>query len=112
MTGYIIRRHDGKYFEGNGYGGPGHAVPYWDEDVRNAKVYRSYRNAKAAARKNGGNVGLANVDEWDRATGWICFVVEAGGEAVRVIEDPAEFDPKDYTGNNGPLSHDTGGAGV
>jgi len=108
MTGYVIRGKDGKYFEGSGYGGPGHRVPYWDEDIRNAKTYETYKNARKAAKNIGGNVGLVILDEWNRATNWICYVVTAGRASVRVYEDPADFEPNDYTGNNGPLGHDTG----
>ena len=29
----VIRRSDGKFFQGCGYGGPGKPVPYWTDDV-------------------------------------------------------------------------------
>lgn len=50
---FVIRRHDGEYFEGCGYGGPGHAVPYWTDEIRRAKQYTT----EPGARNRPGSTG-------------------------------------------------------
>lgn len=60
---YVIRREDGKYFQGCGYGRPGHPVPYWTEDIRMATSYKTSAGAiKAARRYGGGSIGIATAD--------------------------------------------------
>ena len=59
---YVIRREDGKYFQGCGYGGPGHPVPYWTEDIRMATGYKIPAAAIKAAGRYGGHVGVATAD--------------------------------------------------
>ena len=100
-TVYVVRRHDGKYFQGCGYGGPGHPVPYWTEEIRQANVYLSANGARNAAKRWGGFIGIAEGNgEPER---WIGFLVWQRGSWATVNEPPADFDPNDHEGNNGPL---------
>ncbi len=98
---FVIRRHDGEYFEGCGYGGPGHAVPYWTDEIRRAKQYTTEPGARNAARKYGGYIGIAETDTEGRPERWVGFTV-AGWPPLDV--SPQDFDPHDYEGNNGPLT--------
>lgn len=101
QTAYVIRRFNGKYFEGCGYGGPGNPVPYWTEDVGDALVYKTVKGARKTAGTWGGHVGKVEIT----ADGirWAGFLVWQRGEWRTVDADPQEFDPNDYEGNNGPL---------
>ena len=58
----VIRREDGKYFQGCGYGGPGHSVPYWTEDIQMAAGYKVIAAAVKAAGRYGGHAGIATAD--------------------------------------------------
>lgn len=53
-TEYVLKK-DGKYLSGVGYGGAGRLVPYWTEDIRVAKTWRTYRGAWMAAEQYGGH---------------------------------------------------------
>lgn len=99
----VIRRTDGKYFQGVGYGGPGNPVPYWVEDIRQAQIYMSPTGAAGAMKRYGGYRGAALV-EAGRPAEWLGYIVHGHG-GWRIVPDvtPAEFDPNDYEGNNGPL---------
>lgn len=98
---YVIRRHDGKYFQGCGYGGPGNPVPYWTEDIREAQTYRSVPGARKAAQRWGGYVGLVEVDA--AVIRWLGFLVWQRQMWKALDVAPADFDPNDYEGNNGPI---------
>lgn len=101
--GIVIVRRDGQYFEGCGYGGPGHPVPYWDPDARNAQVYKTPSGAQKAAKKTGGYAAVVELDGDGRPVRFIGFLVY-GRSGWRTVEDtPQNFDPNDYEGNNGPL---------
>ena len=102
-TGYVIRRSDGQYFIGCGYGGPGHPVPYYMDDLKVAKAYKTAEGAAKAAKSYGGYVGVAELDEDGIAVRWIGFLVWQLGEWRTVSAAPRDFDPNDYEGNNGPL---------
>ena len=103
-TVYVIRRYNGKYFLGCGYGGPGQPVPYWGEDIAEAKPYRTVKGAKKAAGTWGGHVGKAEITL--NRIRWAGFLVWQLGEWRTVDADPRDFDPRDYEGNNGPLKSD------
>ena len=99
----VIRRADGRYFQGCGYGGPGHPVPYWVEDIRQAQIYLGPTRAAGAAKRYGGYRGAA-LAEAGRASEWLGFIVQGrGGQQIVTDVAPADFDPNDYEGNNGPL---------
>ena len=104
-TGYVVRMKDGQYFMGCGYGGPQHPVPYFTEDLQRAKVYRRENGAENAAKSYGGYAGSVSLDLWGAPEKWNGFLVwqgeKRGWQVVNV--DPLDFDPKDYTMNNGPL---------
>lgn len=51
----VLDRKKGFYI-GCGYGGPRKAVPYWDRDLQQVKLYRSRHAAWTAAKKFGGRV--------------------------------------------------------
>ena len=106
MNVYVVRRHDGKYFAGCGYGGPGNPVPYWTERIWEAKVYKTTEGCLKAAKKLGAYAGMAETrDDLDAfPTRWIGFLVpDRGGRWRTVDEDPRFFDFNDYDGNNRPL---------
>lgn len=97
----VIRRNDGKYLEGCGYGGPGNPVPYWTDDVRMAKRYKMPEGTREAVRKFGGHRGVVEIDGKD--VKWLGFMLYWRG-CYRIITDPPrDFDPHDYEGNNGPI---------
>lgn len=100
---YVVRRGDGKYFQGCGYGGPGHPVPYWTEDVRKALSYRTVVGAAKAAKQHGGYAGAAAADSEGAPKEWLGFLVRRLNDMRTVLADPRDFDPNDYEGNNGPL---------
>ena len=101
--GIVIRRRDGQYFVGCGYGGPGNPVPYWDPDIRKAQVYKTPTGAQKAVKLTGGYRGAAELDGEGRAVRWLGFVAYARS-GWRIVEDtPRDFEPNDYEGNNGPL---------
>ena len=56
-TVVVIRRHDGKYFQGCGYGGPGNPVAYWSDRIWEAKVYKTEAGARKTAKQHGGYPG-------------------------------------------------------
>ena len=98
----VIRRSDGKYFQGCGYGGPGNPVPYWTEDVKMAQVYQTPTGAAGAAKRYGGHRGAVETDRGS-VVRWLGFIVYSR-TGWRIVEDtPRDFDPNDYEGNNGPL---------
>lgn len=104
MTVYVIRRSDGKYFQGCGYGGPGHPVPYWTERIWEAQTYRTTEGARKAAQKWGGWIGAADTrDNMPIPDRWLGFLVFSPAGWRPVLVDPRDFDPNDYEGNNGPL---------
>jgi hypothetical protein len=49
---YAIRRDDGLWFAGCGYGGAGNPVPYFDKDLSRAKLYMSRSGIRMAEKKN------------------------------------------------------------
>ena len=102
-TGYVVRRADGTYFQGCGYGGIGSPVPYFGEELRRAKVYRTPKGALEAAKRFGGHAGAADVSERGEAVAWRGFLVWRRGRLEEIMVAPREFDPNDYEGNNGPL---------
>ena len=102
-TVVVIRRHDGKYFQGCRYGGPGNPVPYWSNRIREAKVYKTEAGAMKTAKQVGGYPGYAVADKFEIPMRWIGFLVWQLGEWWPVQENPREFDPNDYEGNNGPI---------
>ena len=106
MRGIVIRRRDGKYYQGSGYGGPGHPVPYFTEDIRLAQVYKTLTGTQKAAKLCGGFRGAAELDEEGRAAQWLGFIDYGYGGWRIILEDPGDFDPNDYEGNNGPLKSD------
>lgn len=98
----VIRRSDGKYFQGCGYGGPGHPVPYWTDDMKMAQVYKTPTGAAGAMKRYGGYRGAVETQD-GRVVRWLGFLAY-GHRGWRFIEEsPREFDPNDYEGNNGPL---------
>ena len=106
MRGIVIRRTDGKYFQGCGYGGPGNPVPYFTEDIHLAQVYKSPIGAQKAAKLYGGFRGAAELDEEGRAAQWLGFIIYGYGGWRIIQEKPEHFEPNDYEGNNGPLKSD------
>ena len=88
-TVVVIRRHDGKYFQGCGYGGPGNPVPYWSDRIFEEQV--------------GGYPGYAVADKFEIPMRWIGFLVWQRNMWKAVDAAPADFDPNDYEGNNGPI---------
>lgn len=103
MTAYGIRRSDGKYFIGCGYGGPGHPVPYWSGDLKAAKMYKTPEGAANAAGRFGGFAGKVRTDGHGAPENWEGFLVKWRDEWKVVSRSPVDFDPQDYTMNNGPL---------
>lgn len=106
MRGYVIRKQDGSYFMGCGYGGPKNPVPYFQHDLKQAKVYKTLPGAVKAAKNYGGYPGAAELNEWDEPVAWLGFMVEYDGRArgwKLVNVAPRDFDPQDYTMNNGQL---------
>ena len=103
MTGYVVRRPDGRYFIGCGYGGPGHPVPYWSEDLAAAKCYRTPKGAADAADRFGGYAGKAETDGHGTPAEWLGFLVRWREEWTVISCAPGDFDPQDYQGNNWPL---------
>ena len=100
----VIRRSDGKFFQGCGYGGPGNPVPYWGSDIWKAKTYRTPAGAAAAMKRFGGSRGAAEADVEGRPVRWLGFLAY-GRSGWRIIPDvrPKDFDPNDYEMNNGQL---------
>lgn len=72
----VIRRSDGKFFQGCGYGGPGRPVPYWTEDIAQAKSYRLPAYARKAAEKYGGKAGYAEADSEGLPRKWVGYPKE------------------------------------
>ena len=99
----VIRRHDGKYFQGCGYGGPGNPVAYWSDRIWEAKVYKTEAGARKTAKQHGGYPGYAVADKFEIPERWIGFLVWWRDRWKTVNDAPAEFDPNDYDGNNGPI---------
>lgn len=106
MTGYVVRRPDGKFFIGCGYGGRGNPVPYWSEDLTAAKCYKTPEGAADAANRFGGYAGKAEADGRGNPAEWFGFLVRWRDEWITVNRDPRDFDPQDYEMNNGPLKSD------
>lgn len=72
---YCLRRPDTQmatgervpqYLTGVGYAAPGQPVPYWESDIREAKLWKTPRSAFQAQAKYGGVVRLLRVDENER----------------------------------------------
>ena len=101
---FIVRREDGEYFQGCGYGGPGNPVPYWSDEIRTAKSYRTPEGARNAAKRFGGYIGIAEADSDGVPVRWIGFAVWQLGRYRPVDVNPKDFDPNDYEGNNAPLA--------
>ena len=99
----VIRRRDGQWFMGCGYGGAGSPVPYWTERPEQAKAYGTLEEAAAAAKRFGGWAGKAAADETGRPAEWLGHLVRWRDGWILDGSDPGEFDPNDYEGNNGPL---------
>ena len=102
-TVVVIRRHDGKYFQGCGYGGPGNPVPYWSDRIWEAKVYKTEAGARKTAKQVGGYPGYAVADKFEIPKHWVGFLVWQRQMWKALDVAPADFDPNDYEGNNGPL---------
>lgn len=102
-TVLVIRRQDGKYFQGCGYGGPGNPVPYWSEWIHDARVYRTEAGAVKAGKQYGGYAGRAVADAFEIPMRWEGFIVRQRGGWRTVDTAPRDFDPNDYEGNNGPI---------
>jgi hypothetical protein len=104
MTVYVIRRRDGQYFQGCGYGGPGHPVPYWTDRICYAQAYKTVEGCMKAAKKLGAYAGAAEASEESRIpVAWLGFLVPGRTGWRPVQDDPRSFDPKDYDGNNRQL---------
>ncbi len=102
-TVVVIRRHDGKYFQGCGYGGPGNPVAYWSDRIWEAKVYKTEAGARKTAKQHGGYPGYAVADKFKIPERWIGFLVWWRDRWKTVDDAPEEFDTNDYEGNNGPI---------
>lgn len=104
MTVTVIRRNDGKYFQGCGYAGPGNPVPYWTDRIWEAQAYRTTEGARKTAQRIGGYIGAADTtDNMPIPDRWLGFLVRSRDGWRTVDADPQDFDPNDYEGNNGPL---------
>ena len=104
MMVIVVRRPDGKYFQGYGYGGPGHPVPYWTERIWEAQPYKTMSGARKAADRLGGWIGAADTgDRMQIPEKWLGWLVPAPGGWRPVQVNPWDFDLLDYTGNNSPI---------
>ena len=98
-----IRNAAGQWFMGCGYGGAGSPVPYWTEEMSQAKTYRTPEGAAKTAERFGGHAGKAEADDRGMAVGWLGFLVRWRDGWILDDADPKYFDPNDYEMNNGPL---------
>lgn len=90
--GFVLRRFgDGAFFEGCGYGGPGKPVPYFSQDMKDAKVFKTPGGARRAIKRGiDGAVGMVKLDTWDRAVEWLRWL-----PVCRKEEGPAKSDNVD-----------------
>ena len=67
-----------------------------------AQVYKTPAGAAGAVKRYGGYRGAVETQD-GRAVRWLGFLAY-GQRGWRIIDDaPADFDPNDWEGNNGPL---------
>ena len=103
MNVIVIRRSDGQYFLGCGYEGPGKLTGYWTDEIRRARVFMNPTQAYTVMRRHGGYRGAAELGSDGRPARWRGFIVYRYRGWAIVDDDPRNFDPNDYEGNNGPI---------
>lgn len=82
--GYVVRKKDGRYYQGCGYGGPNNPVPYFFESLKNAKVYKTPLGAAKAAKSFGGFPGAVDLNENDVPQRWQGYIVFVRGKVWKV----------------------------
>lgn len=75
-TAYAIRRDDGLWYVGCGYGGAGNPVPYFEQELKQAKLY-TLAGIRMAPKRNG----------WMKRYTLSAWIVEIGidGKPIRAL---------------------------